>query len=153
MRRSLAALVGVVALLLSSVGFAHADSESIDGSGDIEKLVVNNKDTKVIVKIFAPGGEVHSVEARLKGTDGQIYRAVILNGPDGDKALYKGQGNDVNCSNLSIGYNETGGFWRFAVPRSCLNDLTNRIKARGYWAAVGAPGFSVTDWTPWIPRG
>ena len=156
MRRTIAVLLGVVALFFTTVGSGHADSVTIDGSGDIDKMSVNNKDTKVIVKIFAPGGSVHSVEARVKDGDGTTYNAVIINGPNGDTALYKGgpiDPVDVNCPNLDIGYNSDGGFWRFSVPRSCLAGLANKIKARGLWADDGAPGYSQTAWTPGIRRG
>lgn len=153
MRRSVSLVVSLLALAFPIAGPATADFAEIKGSGDIQRLFVNNMDTKVIGKIYAPGGSVNSVELRLRGTDGQIYRAVILNSPTGDKALYKGQANDVNCPNLSITYNSTSHFWRFAVPRGCLNALTNKIRAKGYWADAGAPGYSETVWTPGIRRG
>jgi len=156
MRRSIALFAGTLALLLSSAGSAQADSVTIDGSGSIDKMSVNNKDTKIIVKIFAPGGSVNSVEARVKDEDGTTYNAVIINGPSGDTALYEGgpvNPVDAPCENLAIGYNTDGGFWRFAVPRSCLAGLAGKIKARGLWADAGAPGYSQTAWTPWVRRG
>lgn len=135
---------------------ANADSATIDGSGDISKLTLSNKDTKVLFKVFAPAGPIGSVEAVMKDGDGTRYSAVIINGTNGDTALYQGgpvDPVDVSCPNLSIGYNDTAGFWRFAVPRSCLDGLAGKIKGKGIYHAEGAPGASETSWTPWVRRG
>ncbi len=154
MRRAISLFVSLVALAFSLTGPATADFVNMDGNGgDIVNLYANNKDTKVVVKIYAPVAKVHSVEARMKGTDGTIYRAVILNSPVGDKALYKGQGNDINCPNLRINTDEKNGFWKFAIPRGCLDDLTNKIKVKGYYMAMGAPGPSTAGYTVGIRRG
>ncbi len=153
MRRLLALASCFVTLGFTLAAPASAEFANLEGAGDIVNLYANNKDRKVVVKISAPVEKVNSVEARMKGTDGTIYRAVILNSPVGDKALYKGQGNDVNCPNLSINTNEKDQYWKFVIPRGCLDDLTNKIKVKGYYAAAGAPGFSTVGYTPALRRG
>ena len=156
MRRSVTALLLGLAALLVSSATAHADSVSIGGSGDISKLSLDNRDAKVVVKVFAPSGPIGSVEAVMKDDDGTRYTATIINGTDGDTALYKGgpvDPTDVSCPNLSIGYNDTGDFWRFAVPRGCLDGLAGKIKGKAIYHEEGAASGSETAWTPWVRRG
>jgi hypothetical protein len=143
-----------IPLVLSSP--THAASVSTAGAGDITKLTLNNTDTKVLFKIFAPAGPIGSVEAVMKDGDGTRYSAVIINSTRGDTALYKGgpvNPVDASCPNLSISYNDTSGFWRVAVPRSCLGGLAGKIKGQGIYHEQFAPSASATSWTTWVRRG
>ena len=155
MRRSITALLAVLALLLAVPGPASADSVTVQGTGDIDKMTANNADNAVVVKVFGPGGkdEVRWVNVRIKGTDGVTYTAQAgWYGKDWAKSLSRGD-TLVTCGNLAITYNATGGFWKVFVPRGCLGQLTNRIKVKGELVAVGSAKGGGTTWTSWIAKG
>jgi hypothetical protein len=155
MRRSITALLAVLALVLTLGGSASADSVTVQGTGDIEKMTANNGDKAVVVKLYGPGGkdEVRWVNASLKGTDGVKYTAQAgWYGADWEKSLSRGS-TLVSCGKLAITYNSTGGFWKLFVPRGCLDKLTNRIKVKGELVSVASATPGETSWTSWIKKG
>lgn len=154
MRKILSVTIAVTVLGLGLVGPAHADTASVSGSGDIDRMTVKNGDSAVVVKIFGPGGkcEVRSVSATLKGTDGVSYQAQGGCYPGNTWALSLSKGTrSIACSEDRLRYNADNEFWKFVVPRSCLTKLTNKIKVTGSLVYGPTPGEAGP--TRLIPRG
>ena len=154
MRKILTAALLAVAMSVSLTGTAHADSANVAGSGDIQRLVATNGADTVVVKIFGPGGkcDIRYVAATLRGTDGVTYNASGGCYPGGQWILGLSKGSTaVPCGSDKLTYNAAAGFWRFAVPRSCLRKLTNRIKVSGELTYSAMPGAAGP--TRWVRRG
>lgn len=154
MRRIVAVLVAVVALVLGLTGPAYADSTTVAGVSDIKKMYVNNGVGAVVVKIYGPGGKcaIRYVAAKMRGRDGITYKATGGCYPGGMwiKGLEKGT-KLVPCSDYKLSYNVTGKFWRFYVPRTCVPRLTNKIKVSGELTQSAIPGEAGP--TTWLARG
>jgi len=154
MRRTFAVLVAVAALVLGLTGPANAESTSVAGSGDIAKMYVKNGSGAVVVKIYGPGGkcDIRYVAAKLRGRDGVTYKATggCYPGNTWIKGLSRGT-KTVACSDFKLGYNATGDFWRFYIPRTCLSRLTNKIKVSGELTYGPIPGEAGP--TRWLARG
>ena len=156
MRRKLSVVFAVLALLMGSTGTASADTVTVEsnGSPDLSKMVVNNGDSAVVVKLHGAGGKgvVRWSFVQLKGTDGVIYEAKV--GWYSDKwikSLYQGS-DEVSCDGYSYSWNGDKDFWRVRIPRSCLGELTNKIKAYSEHVATSAtPGQA--GWSTTIARG
>ena len=150
-------LTGILVALAMSVsltGIAHADSATVTGSGDIQRLVAKNGTEAVVVKIFGAGGkcDIRYVAATLRGTDGVRYKASGGCYPGGQWILGLSKGTKlVSCGSGRLAYNATGGFWRFTVPRSCLGKLTDKIKVSGELTFSAMPGEAGP--TTWVRRG
>lgn len=154
MNKFLTGILVAFAVSVSLTGTAHADRASVTGSGDIQKLVANNSTDAVVVKIFGPGGkcDIRYVAATLRGTDGVKYKASGGCYPSGQWILGLSKGTkEVACGSDKLGYNATGEFWRFTVPRDCLGRLTNKIKVSGELIFSAMPGEAGP--TSWIRRG
>lgn len=142
-RKIVAVSIASAALCLGMSVPAYADSATVSGTGDIEKMTAKNGTDAVVVKVFGPGGkcDVRSVSATLKGSDGVTYEATGACYPGGEWifSLQKGE-KLLSCSADRLAYNTTGGFWRFYVPRSCLPRLTNKIKVSSEMVYGPTPG-------------
>ena len=157
MRRVLMVVVATVALVAGLVGGpANAATVTVfsNGSPDLSKMVVQNGTNAVVVKLYGVGGkdQVRWSFVQLKGTDGVVYEAKVGWYPGGQwiKSLYRGS-TAVACADYKYAWNATGGFWRGFVPRSCLAQLTNRIKA--YTEHVGpSPTPGTAGWSQWVAR-
>ena len=158
-----AAVAAMVALAtLVPAGPASADSVTVQGTSslgtptNITKMVVNNRDTSVVVKVFGTGGKnnVDEVVVRLKDGDGTAYRAIAGWYPGGAWAKSLERGSTlVSCDGLVFSWVGDGGYWKVVVPRSCLRRLADRIKAKSEMASyeTATPGY--TPWSPWVRRG
>ena len=154
MKKILVGVVVAIAVSVSLTGTALADSATVTGSGDIQKLVVDNGAETVVVKIFGPGGkcDIRYVAATLRGTDGVSYKATGGCYPGGQWILGLSKGTkEVACGTDKLTYNSAGEFWRFAVPRSCLRKLTNKVKVSGELIFSPMPGEAGP--TRWVRRG
>lgn len=143
MRRIVAVLVAVVALVLGLTGPAYADSTTVAGVSDIKKMYVNNGVGAVVVKVYGAGGKcaIRYVAATMKGRDGTTYKATGGCYPGGTwiKSLEKGT-KLVPCSDYTLRYNVAGKFWRFSIPRTCLPRLPDKIKVSGEMTQSAVPG-------------
>lgn len=164
MRRMTTAMAVLVALgTLVPATTAWADSVTVQGTSDhpsaeptdVDKMVVNNRQGSVLLKIYGTGGkdDVRWVTADVKDKDGTKYQAMGgWYGADWVVSLSRGA-NVVDCDAMAFKYVTDDGFWKIDVPRSCLDRLANRIKAKaeivGY--ANAYPGY--TPWSPWVARG
>jgi hypothetical protein len=150
-------LTGVVAVVVMTVGFtgtSFAASTTVSGTGDIQKMAVNNGPDAVVVKIFGPGGacDIRYVAAALRGTDGVTYKASGGCYPGGQWVVDLSKGTkSVACSGDRLAYNTSGGFWRFSVPRGCLRKLTDKIKVSGELTFSAMPGAAGPS--KWLRRG
>lgn len=140
---------------------AWADSVTVQGTSDLDeltdvkKMMVNNRQGSVLVKIHGTGGKdlVRWVAADLKDGDGTKYRATAAwHGAEWIVSLGRGP-RLVNCDAMVFKYVADPGFWKVIVPRSCLGRLANRIKAKSEISSTvyASPGY--TPWSPWVARG
>jgi hypothetical protein len=149
-----------LALLLGLAGPAGAESATVQGTGDLDKMSVNNGPGAVVAKVYGPNiecGLSRWVEIVMRDGDGTKYTAMGGCYP-GDPTAEGGwhtslsRGSKlVTCDGYTLTYNSTG-FWRFEVPRSCLNRLANRIKVKSDLAS-GSPSPGETVFTRWLIRG
>lgn len=162
MNRWMAMTAGAMVLALVPGGVAWADSVTVQGTsatGDpttIDKMVVNNRQGSVLLKIFGTGGKdnVDEVVAYLKDGDGTKYQAVAGWYPGGVWATSLSRGDNlVECDDFSFKWNADGEFWKVLVPRDCLDNLANRIKGKSELASPlnATPGY--TPWSAWVKRG
>jgi hypothetical protein len=147
----------VCGVFLAGVAPANANTVTVlsNGSPDLSKMVVNNGASGVAVKLYGAGGKdaVRWSFVRLKGTNGVIYEAKVgwYSGGVWIKSLYRGN-TRIRCADHTYAWNANGEFWRVSVPRSCLDSLTNRLKA--YSEHVGpSPTPGAAGWTSWVARG
>jgi hypothetical protein len=154
MRRTLALVAVVIAVGLGLSSAAVAGTGTVAGTGDITKLVANNKADAVLVQVFGPGGEcdVRYVAAELRGTDGVTYEASGGCYPGGQWILGLSKGTKaVTCGGDKLTYNAAAGFWRFSIPRKCLGRLTDKIKVSAELTFSATPGEAGP--TKWLRRG
>lgn len=162
MRRMVTTTAVAVLVALGALvpGPAWADSVTVQGTSyggeptDLTKMVVNNRDGSVLVKVFGTGGKnkVDEVIVRLKDGDGTAYRAIAGWYPGGVWAASLQRGSNlVDCDNLVFSWVGDGDYWKVVVPRSCLKGLADRIKAKSELVASASPGY--TPWSPWVNRG
>ena len=136
---SLPALTLVSALSLA--GPASAASQTVQGSGDIDKMVANNAATAVKVSLFGfkPPCEAHYMKVVLDWGTKAGYQ--IENGcyPGGTWAKSLSYVPDrskpetakiVDCPKLRFSYSETNKSHRAHVPRSCIPKAANRVRVR-----------------------
>lgn len=166
MRRQVA--VTAVAVLvamgtLAQAGTAWAESVTVQGTSELEngaptdlkKMAVNNRQGSVLLKIHGTGGTgaVRSVTAYVKDRDGTRYQArAAWYGADWVVSLSRGD-RLVTCGAMVFRYVADRGFWKVSVPRSCLNRLADRIKARSEIVTPTSAYPGYTPWSPWVTRG
>jgi len=158
---AVAVLVAVGTLV--QAGTAWADSVTVQGTSDLEdgsptdlaKMVVNNRQGSLLLKIHGTGGKdaVRWVTANVKDRDGTRYRAQAgWYGEDWIASLSRGD-RLVTCDAMVFTYVADPGFWKISVPRSCLNRLADRIKARSEIVTPTSAYPGYTPWSPWVRRG
>jgi hypothetical protein len=141
-------LLSALALLLGLAGPAAAESQTVDGKSDIKKMFVSNGQDAVVAKVFGPGGKCSKVKElaiHLTDKDGTDFtaRGACHPGNVWGKSLDLPTAG-VPCPDFKLAYNATGKFWRFEVPRTCLEGLANGIKVDGWlvtWANA-VPGLA-----------
>jgi hypothetical protein len=154
------AVLAALAFLIGLAGPADAESQTVAGSGgDLTELFVSNGSNAVVAKV--EGSDIECgvstwVQIVMRDGDGTKYRAMGGCYP-GDPASGGGwhksleRGNTLVKCGFTLKYNTTGGFWRFEVPRTCLNKLANRIKVSAEVVATASPGAAGP--TKWLARG
>ncbi len=158
MRRAVMVWVAALVLLTGLAGSANAETVAVpsNGSPDLSKMVVNNGTSAVVVKLYGVGGKdnVRWSFVQLKGADGVTYEAKVgwYSGGVWIKSLYRGS-TKITCGDYVYAWNATGGFWRVSVPRSCLDRLTNRLKAYSEHVTNTSATPGQAGWSPWVARG
>lgn len=135
--RPLGALLAALALLVGLAGPAAAESTTVSGAagGPLKKMFVNNGQDAVVAKLYGPGGKcskVKQVDIRMSDKDGTEFTAIGACHPGNvwGKSLDLPT-SGVSCPDFTLAYDATGKFWRFQVPRSCLEGLGNGIRVLG----------------------
>jgi len=133
------ALTATSALVLA--GSASAASQTVQGSGDIDKMTVNNAETALKVNLFGfgPPCDAHYMRVIVDwGTKagyqidngcypGATWAKTLSYLPDRAKPE---SGKIVACPKLRFSYSEATGSHRAVVPRSCMPKAGNRLKVR-----------------------
>lgn len=142
MRRICSVLVLALVSALSFAGSASAASQTVQGSGDIDKMVVNNARTALKVNLFGfgpPCGWAHYMKVVLDwGTkagyqidNGCYPGATWVKGlaylPDRSKPE---SAKIVTCPKLRFGYSAATKSHRAYVPRTCIPKAGNRVRVR-----------------------
>jgi hypothetical protein len=152
--KRLTMLLACLALLVP--GAAHAAQTSVEGTGAYEKLVLANKQTKIVVKMYGPGGgpcEVDYVTAKLRDKDGTRYTIAAGCYPGAVWGVSLSRGDQlVECEDLKLAYQSTDGYWNGVMPRSCLDDLANRVKVTTSWIDDGSPTANEAGPTRYVAR-
>jgi hypothetical protein len=134
-------LLVAAAMLLALVPFAIADSQTVQGTGAIKKMSVNNGDNKVVVKLkgMDPPCEAHYFRAIIFWGKKKAYQA--------DAGCYQGewipslyyqpnrnsggQGDEaVKCGKFKVAYDKDKGTYKIVVPRKCMDEAPDKIKVR-----------------------
>ena len=133
------ALTVTSALVLA--GSASAASQTVQGSGDIDKMTVTNAQTALKVNLFGfgPPCDAHYMKVVVDwGTkagyeidngcySGATWAKTLSYLPDRSKPE---GGKIVTCTKLEFSYSEAAGAYRAVVPRSCMPKAGNRVKVR-----------------------
>ena len=128
--------------VLSLAGSASAASQTVQGSGDIEKMVVNNAKTALKANLFGfgPPCDAHYMKVVLDwGTKagyeisngcypGATWASALAYQPDRSKPE---DAKIVSCPKLRFSYSEADKSYRAHVPRSCIPKAGNRVKVSG----------------------
>lgn len=153
-RRTLALAVAVVALLLCPTVPAQAASTTVTGVSDITKMSVDNASSKIVVKIYGPGGKcaIRWVSAEIKSKSGATYKAMGACYPGGVwmAGLEKGT-QTVTCGDFKLAYKAAGGFWKVTIPRFCVPKMADKIKVNAELPRSAMPGTAAL--TKWLARG
>lgn len=128
-------------LVLCLVGSASAASQTVRGSGDIDKMVVKNTRTALKVNLFGfgPPCDAHYMAVVVDWGTRAAYE--ITNGcypgatwqkslsyvPDRSKPE---GGKLVTCPRLRFGYSRADRSYRAHVPRTCIPKAGNRLRVR-----------------------
>jgi hypothetical protein len=155
-QRLLGMLMATLALLAGLAGPAGAESTTVTGTGDIQKMSVNNAQNAVVAKVYGPDiecGVSRWVQIVMRDKDGTRYTAKGGCYPGGVWIQSLERNGVVSCSGDKLTYNSTGGFWRFQVPRSCLSKLADRIKVVDAELVSASPMGGMAGPTAWLSRG
>jgi len=135
---------------------AFAESVTVQGTGAITKMSVNNAQDSLIVKVYglnAPCRDAQNLNVTVKwGTTADYVADAICGFRSGNweyGLFYSGEGK-VNCPDFRMTYNSTGKFHRVFFPRSCIDRAANRVKVR---AEGGDSKFGEAGPTPLLRRG
>lgn len=127
-------------MLLALVPYAIAESQSVQGTGDIKKMSVNNGEKAVVVKLKGMDKpcEAHYFKVVIFWGKKKAYQADAgCYGVKWIPSLYyqanrnSGQGDDeVKCEKFKVAYDKDTGLYRIFVPRKCLDLAPDKIKVR-----------------------
>ena len=137
---------------------AWGATTSADGTGVYERLVLANNQNAVVLKMYGPRPPADdcnwSVNATLRDVDGPRYTVTRACYGEDTIANSLARGDAlVPCDGLRVNYQDTGEFYRFTVPRTCLTALANKIKVTKSVMDVGSPSVSEAGPTVYVLRG
>jgi hypothetical protein len=134
--KPLGALLAALGLMVGLAGPVAAESQTVVGTSDIKKMAVSNGQSSVVAKVYGPGGKcskVKEVAIHLTDKDGTDFTARGACHPGGVWGMSLDlPTSGVSCPDDKLAYNATGKFWRFEVPRTCLDGLANGIRVDGW---------------------
>lgn len=117
-----------------------AESDTVQGTGVIKKMSVNNAERKVTVTLKGLAGpcEAHYFRVLIFWGTKKAYQADAgCYQGDWIPSLYyepnrdNGQGGDpVGCEKFKVVYDKDKKLWRVVVPRKCLSLAPDKIKVR-----------------------
>jgi hypothetical protein len=154
MRRTLTVLLAMTGLLLGLTGPASAESVTVQGTGNITKMYVNNGDSKITVKVYGlkKPCEAQSLWVTVKSRETAQYRAEAgCYQGTWHKGLYLYANGDTttggtkkNCDGFVFKYVTDGKFYKVIMPRSCVGKLPNKVKVSSEGIDYGSatPGFA-----------
>jgi hypothetical protein len=138
-RRLSVFLVSAVSLFAIGTGVAIAESQTVNGTGDITKIVASNGTSSVTTKVFGlkrPCGGAQHLQVSVTTADGTlVYEA--------DGGCYSAEWQTslwytstgvredevpVDCPEFSLTRNRTTGAYKVVMPRTCLVNAPNRIR-------------------------
>ena len=136
---SVAVLTSAVAVLPAAS--AGAASQTVQGTGDIDKLVVNNAKSALKASLFGLGAPCDAKYMKLTVDWGTKAGYEIDNGcyPGAtwsDSLVYLADrsnpegGKIVDCPKLRFTWDEDAGAHRAKVPRSCIPKAGNKLRVR-----------------------
>ena len=127
-------------LLLAVVPFAIAESQTVQGTGDIKKMSVNNGEKAVVVKLKGMDKpcEAHYFKVLIFWGKKKAYQADAgCYGADWISSLYyypnrnnTSNGDPVECEKFKVAYDKDKGLYRVVVPRKCLDLAPDKIRVR-----------------------
>jgi len=142
-------LLVAAAMLLALVPFALADSQTVQGTGVIKKLSVNNGDNKVVAKLKGMDApcEAHYFKVVIFWGKKKAYQADAgCYGVKWIPSLYyqanrnNGQGGEeVKCEKFKVAYDKDKGTYKVVVPRKCMDAAPDKIKVRAEGDNYGSP--------------
>jgi hypothetical protein len=132
-------LVASVSLLAIGSGVAIAESQTVNGTGDITKMVASNGTSSVTTKVFGlkrPCGGAQYLHVHITKGDGTLlYEAegTCISAEWYTSLWYTPTGmiedaEAVDCPAFTFTRNRTTGAYKVVMPRSCLANAPNRIK-------------------------
>jgi hypothetical protein len=143
LRRINAVLALTLVSGLSLAGSASAASQTVKGTGDIEKMAVNNAQKELKVNLYGFDPPCEAKYMKIIVTWGKKAAYEIDNGcypggewmkslvyvpnknkPDGHKLL--------KCSKLKFKYVKSDGSYRAVVPRSCMPKAADKVKVSSW---------------------
>ena len=140
MYRSYFVLVITAACLLLASS-AAGESQTVQGKGDLKKMVANNAQTAVKVKLVGFGGPCEAKQFTIDvfwGVKRYQVQAACTAGTTWTRGLYydRDRTDDqgamaeqrVQCPDFALKYNTEKKSWRAVLPRECLSKAPNRIR-------------------------
>lgn len=164
MRRLITFLVPLGLLFAFGAGTSYAEKQTVNGSGDITKLVANNGQNNLTAKVSGLGprcGGAQYVHVFVKNKNSRLlYEADgdCISGQWGIGLFYTSTGVredevPVDCPDFKITRNSTSGAYTVTMPRSCLDHAPNRVKLKVEGADFGTMTGGTAGPTKVLDRG
>jgi hypothetical protein len=154
-RKAAAMVFALLALLVSTMGTAQAESQEVRGDrpGDIKRIVANNAQTALTVKVFGigkPCDVARDLEVYVTNKAGRIIylaQGVCTAGVEWHTTLYAIAGGDlqnqerVRCPKFDFTYKALNTVFTVVMPRPCLDNAPDKVKVEAegvnYGSATG----------------
>ncbi|MEA2462250.1 MAG: hypothetical protein QOH90_2427, partial [Actinomycetota bacterium] len=137
-----------ITVVIGVVGSAAAESVTVQGSGDIKKMVAINGQTAAVTKVFGLGkpcasAQYVSIHVMWGTSEYDVEGACSMQG-SWDTGLFYQQdrsnpnAKEVNCPGFTLTYNSTNKSLKAFIPRSCMTKAPNRVKFKSEGATFSA---------------
>jgi hypothetical protein len=139
----LAALVGL--LVFAMTGPAHSANVTVSGTNVLKSLTLKNNGDVVVLKLVGPGAPcdpLRYIHAPINDRDGTEYtfQAGCYPGEAGWAFSLDNGGSLVDCPGLSLQRDPETKTYTARIPRDCMADLANTIRAGETWVQQGTRG-------------
>lgn len=140
MKKQMLAGAAAAVMVLGGGAIANAESQTVQGSGDVKKIVADNGQDAITTKVFGlgkPCGGAKQLSVNILTRGGEItyfaqagcyggttWAASLLYTPTGDIQ----DQTIVRCRNFEVSRNRDTGAYRVFMPRGCLDEAPNRIR-------------------------